>query len=137
MSAAAFSVSIADGEAFLSSSRLLFGPIVQRFSNDTAPSIPRLVSVHLGVCQLTEIKATAHLVLNDRLAWRSFDPDSIKILMQINGCSRFEQQSVSVDLGPRAAIIYDPVRSYSLQNMSDVDQLILQIPRFPARDGVR
>ena len=122
-------VSVADGEAFLSASRMLFGPITQRFSRGEAPSLPKLVSVNLGACRLSEIKAKSHLVVNDRAFWRSFDPDAIKILMQLKGRSRFEQQQVAVDLGPRAAIIYDPVRSYSLQNLSDVDQLILQVPR--------
>jgi AraC-like DNA-binding protein len=129
-------VSIADSEAFLSTSRMLFGPISQRFARGPAPSIPQLVSVHLGACRLSEIKANAHLVSSDRLYWRSFDPDAIKILMQRSGRSHFEQQSVAVDLGPQAAIIYDPVRSYSLQNISDVDQLILQVPRSTFDDEV-
>ncbi|MGX7873969.1 AraC-like ligand-binding domain-containing protein [Mesorhizobium sp. ORM6] len=113
MHAAAHHVSVADGEAFLSTSRLLFGPITQRFSRGAVPSIPQLVSVNLGACRLSEIKANSHLVVNDRLFWRSFDPDAIKILMQLSGRSRFEQQQVAVDLGPQSAIIYDPVRSYS------------------------
>ena len=122
-------VSVADGEAFLSASRMLFGPITQRFARGEAPSLPKLVSVNLGSCRLSEIRAKSHLVVNDRAFWRSFDPDAIKILMQLKGRSRFEQQQAAVDLGPRAAIIYDPVRAYSLQNLSDVDQLILQVPR--------
>ncbi|WP_071074449.1 helix-turn-helix domain-containing protein [Mesorhizobium sp. LCM 4577] len=122
-------VSVADGEAFLSASRMLFGPITQRFSRGEAPSLPKLVSVNLGSCRLSEIRAKSHLVVNDRAFWRSFDPDAIKILMQLKGRSRFEQQQTAIDLGPRAAIIYDPVRAYSLQNLSDVDQLILQVPR--------
>ena len=122
-------VSVADGEAFLSASRMLFGPITQRFSRGETPSLPKLVSVHLGSCRLSEIKAKSHLVVSDRTFWRSFDPDAIKILMQLSGRSHFEQQQVALDLGPRAAIIYDPMRSYSLQNLSDVDQLILQVPR--------
>ncbi len=68
-------VSIADGEAFLSTSRMLFGPITQRFPRGALPSLPQLVSVHLGACRLSEIKANAHLVVNDRLFRRSFDPD--------------------------------------------------------------
>ncbi|WP_425373375.1 helix-turn-helix domain-containing protein [Mesorhizobium atlanticum] len=108
---------------------MLFGPITQRFARGEAPSLPKLVSVNLGSCRLSEIRAKSHLVVNDRAFWRSFDPDAIKILMQLKGRSRFEQQQVAVDLGPRAAIIYDPVRAYSLQNLSDVDQLILQVPR--------
>ncbi len=74
------------------------------------------------------MKANAHMAVNDRLFWRSFDPDAIKILMQLSGRSRFEQQQIAVDLGPQSAIIYDPVRSYSFQDLSDVDQLILQVP---------
>lgn len=129
MPAAAHHVSIADGEAFLAASRTLFGPITQRFSRGAVPAIPKLVSVDLGACRLSEINANSHLVVADHLLRRSFDPDAIKILMQLSGRSRFEQQSMTVDLGSRSAIIYDPVRSYSLQNLSDVDQLILQVPR--------
>lgn len=129
-------VSVADGESFLSTSRLLFGPISQRFARGPQPIIPKLVSVRLGACRLSEIKANAHLVVNDRAFWRSFDPDAVKILMQRSGHSRFEQQSVAVDLGPRATIIYDPVRAYSLHNVSDVDQLILQVPRSTFEDEV-
>lgn len=129
-------VSIADGEAFMSTSRMLFGPISQRFARGQLPTTPKLTSVHLGACRLSEIKANSHLVVGDRLFWRSFDPDAIKILMQRTGRSHFEQQSVAVDLGPRAAIIYDPMRSYSLQNVSEVDQLILQVPRSTFDDEV-
>lgn len=128
-------VSIADGEAFLSTSRLLFGPISQRFAGGPAPSVPRLVSVRLGACRLSEIKADAHLVVNDRAFWRSFDPDAVKILVQRSGRSRFEQQSVAVELGPRSVIIYDPVRTYSLLNFNDVEQLILQVPRSTFEDA--
>lgn len=129
MTAVAHHVSVADGEAFLTASRVLFGPISQRFARAAIPTIPKLVSVDLGACRLSEIKARPHLVVADRLSRRSFDPDAIKILMQLSGRSRFEQQSVTVELGPHNAIIYDPVRTYSLQNLSDVDQLILQVPR--------
>jgi hypothetical protein len=49
---------------------LLFGPITQRFPSGTDPSIPKLVSVHLGACRLSEITANPHLVLNDELRQR-------------------------------------------------------------------
>jgi len=129
MHAAAHHVDVADGDAFLSTSRMIFGPITQRFARGATPFAPELLSVRLGVCRLSQIRAMQHLVISDRAFRRSFDPDSIKILMQRCGHSRFEQQSHTVDLKPRSAIIYDPVRSYSLQNLSSVDQLILQVPR--------
>lgn len=134
MQAAAHHLSVADGEAFLSTSRMLFGPITQRFARGSAESIPKLVSVNLGPCRLSEIRAKSHLVVNDRAYWRSFDPDAIKILVQLNGRSRFEQQSIAVDLNPRSTIIYDPVRAYTLQNLSGVNQLILQVPRSTFAD---
>lgn len=134
MQAAAHHLSVADGEAFLSTSRMLFGPITQRFARGSAESIPKLVSVNLGPCRLSEIRAKSHLVVNDRAYWRSFDPDAIKILVQLNGRSQFEQQSIAVDLNPRSTIIYDPVRAYTLQNLSGVNQLILQVPRSTFTD---
>lgn len=134
MSVAAPLMRIADGETFKATSRMLFGPITQRFARDAVRALPRLVSVHLGACRLSEIKAEPHLVVSDHLLRRSFDPDAIKILMQMSGESRFEQHSVTVNLSQRSAIIYDPVQSYSLQNLSAVDQLILQVPRSTFTD---
>jgi hypothetical protein len=101
---------IADGDSFKATSRMLFGPITQRFIKE-AVAAPRLVSVHLGACRLSEIKANPHIVVSDHLLRRSFDPDAIKILMQVSGESRFEQQAVTVNLSRRSAIIYDPVRT--------------------------
>lgn len=92
------------------------------------------MSAHLGACRLSEIKAKSHLVVGDRTLWRSFDADPIKILMQLGGRSRFEQKQVAVDLGPGAAVIFDPMRSYSLLNLSDLDQLVLQVPRSTFSD---
>ena len=122
-------VRVVDSEGFMATSRALFGPITQSFPLGAVPSIPKLVSVRLGACRLSEIKADAHNVVSDRFLRRSFDPDFIKILLQLSGRSRFEQDQIAVNLGSRSAVIYDPVRSYSLQNFTPVDQLILQVPR--------
>lgn len=132
-------VRVADSEAFMATSRLLFGPITQSFDDHHEQTLPKLVSVHLGACRLTEIKANAHRVVSDLPRRRSFDPDAIKILMQTSGRSRFEQSSGTCDLGPRSAIIYDPIRRYTLHNLCRVDQLILQVPRktFDDRTLVR
>jgi AraC-like DNA-binding protein len=134
MSIAAPLMRVADGDSFKATSRMLFGPITQRFVKDVVIAAPRLVSMHLGACRLSEIKANPHIVVSDHLLRRSFDPDAIKILMQVSGESRFEQQAVTVNLSRRSAIIYDPVRTYSLQNLSAVDQLILQVPRSTFND---
>jgi len=124
----------ADGEAFTSTSRLLFGPIRQVFSGDLPPARPKLVSIDLSACRLSRIRAAAHAVVGDQSMRRSFDPDSVKILLQLSGRTRFEQEAVSVELGPRTAVVYDPVHNYSLQNFSNVDQLILQVPRATCGD---
>ncbi|WP_048646768.1 AraC family transcriptional regulator [Nitratireductor soli] len=119
----------ADGDAFIATSRQLFGPIRQVFSTALPPARPKLVSIDLSACRLSRIQAAAHSVIGDRAMRRSFDPDSVKILMQLNGHTRFAQDAVTVDLEARSAIVYDPVYTYSLQNFSNVDQLILQVPR--------
>lgn len=129
MSVAAPLLRAANSADFAAASRMLFGPITQKFTGGALASNPSLFSVRLGVCRLSEIHAGAHLVRNERSFWRSFDPDSIKILLQLRGRSRFEQQAATIVLHPRSAIVYDPVRSYSLQNFSDVSQLVLQAPR--------
>ena len=134
MPAPAPHVRVAEGKSFAATSRVLFGPITQRFGVGARPVAPRLTSVSLGGCRLSEITADAHIVEGDQFLRRSFDPDSVKILMQLSGRSRFEQQSIAVDIATRAGVIYDPVRSYSLQNLSTVDQLILQVPRATFND---
>ena len=127
-------VRVVEGKSFAATSRILFGPIIQRFQHPGPPAAPKLISVRLGDCRLSEITADAHIVVGDQFQRRSFDPDYIKILMQLSGRSRFEQQSLAVDIATPAGVIYDPVRSYSLENLSKVDQLILQVPRSTFSD---
>lgn len=119
----------ADGETFAQTSQQLFGPIRQVFAGQIPAAEPRLASVDLSSCRLSHIRAAAHDVVGDRSLRRSFDPDSVKILLQLSGRSRFRQDAVSVELDQLSAVIYDPVRNYSLRNLSSVDQLILQLPR--------
>jgi len=124
----------ADGEAFAGISRLLFGPIRQVFLGDQPRAMPRLESIDLSACRLTHIRAPAHAVVSDKTLRRSFDPDAVKILLQLAGRTRFEQEAIVVALGPRSAVVYDPVRAYALQNVSAVDQIILQVPRATCGD---
>jgi AraC-like DNA-binding protein len=95
---------------------------------------PSLVSVDLSACRLTRIRAPSHSVIGDKALRRSFDPDAVKILLQLTGRARFDQAGVFVELGPRSAAVYDPVHTYALHNDSAVDQIILQVPRATCGD---
>ena len=76
MQVAARHVDVADGDAFLSASRMLFGPITQRFARGAAPSIPELVSVRLGVCRLSEIRYSINDdTLDKRFPLAACDPE--------------------------------------------------------------
>ncbi|MCA8869205.1 MAG: helix-turn-helix domain-containing protein [Rhodobacteraceae bacterium] len=124
----------ADGETFAQTSQELFGPIRQVFVGEAPPKLPKLASVDLSSCRLSQIHAAAHDVVGDCTLRRSFDPDSIKILLQLSGHSLFRQDADSVKLERLSAVIYDPVRDYVLRNLSSVDQLILQVPRDTCDD---
>jgi AraC-like DNA-binding protein len=124
----------ATGAQFPDLARRLFGSVTLRFHDDGA-LFSDIASVSLGPCRLSRIDASAHCVDGARVVRRSFDPDAIKLILQADGCSVFEQGGVNHRLGPGAMILYDPTQPYSLDNRSPISQVLLQLPRhhLPAR----
>ena len=96
---------------------------------DEANAERRLVSAALGECRLSRVEASPHSVSTNRIAPHSHDVDSIKLILQVEGRTAFAQNGVSLILGPRNWILYDPTRPYQLSNTSRVTQLLLQTPR--------
>ena len=119
----------ASGEGFAPTARELFGRVHIRFTAEDRPPNAALLSAAVGLCRLTRLEASAHSVSADRVVERTYDVDSIKIILQVEGRTRFEQNSVSVAIKPKSWIVYDPVRPYELFNTTAVSQLLLQVPR--------
>jgi AraC-like DNA-binding protein len=56
-------------------------------------------------------------------------PDCIKLLLQVRGRCRVDQEGRTAELRPGAWCVYDSWRPYSLANSGDVEQIVVQIPR--------
>ena len=121
-------------ELFSETSRALFGNIRQRFSPHPGPRFCELSYTSLGDCRLSKITASAHRVLGENAVSRLSDEDSIKVLVQIDGRSNFQQSNMNFRLKPQSAVIYDPTIAYHVVNGTNVDQVILQIPRSSLSD---
>ncbi len=122
------------GAEFPEVARRLFGNIKQRFFLNTRPTLQELSHTTLGSCSISKIVASPHGVFGRKVVYRSFDADSIKVLVQVSGKSEFKQGGGRIPLRPNAAIIYDPSNPYFLMNATNVEHLILQIPRHALDD---
>jgi AraC-like DNA-binding protein len=56
-------------------------------------------------------------------------PDCIKLLLQVRGRCRVDQEGRTAELRPGVWCIYDSWRPYSLASAGDVEQIVVQIPR--------
>jgi AraC-like DNA-binding protein len=56
-------------------------------------------------------------------------PDCIKLLLQVRGRCRVDQDGRTAELRPGFWCVYDSWRPYSLSNAGDVEQIVIQIPR--------
>jgi len=56
-------------------------------------------------------------------------PDAIKLLLQVRGRCRVDQEGRSAELRPGSWCVYDTWRPYGLTNFGDIEQIVIQIPR--------
>jgi AraC-like DNA-binding protein len=61
-------------------------------------------------------------------------PDAIKLLLQVRGRCRVEQNGRTVDLNPGSWCVYDTWRPYGITNAGQVEQIVIQIPRHQIID---
>lgn len=120
-------VRIATGRDFPIAAAQLFGNVRLDFPGGQDGS--RLVSMPLGDCRLSQLQAGIHTVHGDRVAARSSDPDSVKLIIQTQGHSVIEQNGTQSAIRDNAAVLYDPTRPYRLVNATSVRLLMLQLPR--------
>jgi AraC-like DNA-binding protein len=121
-------MTVSSGQDFADSARKFFGNIKLGFHDDDDADA-ELTSAPLGACRLSRISASAHGVKANRVVQRSHDVDSIKLILQIDGRSIFQQNGGTFALGPKSWIVYDPTRPYQLNNQSRINQILLQVPR--------
>lgn len=121
-------------DLFTETCRSLFGNIRQRFFRGAEAPYCNLSYASLGNCRLSKISASPHGVIGEKTVSHGSDEDSIKVLVQIGGRSNFRQGTGNYRLKSRYAVIYDPCAPYYVVNATNVNQLILQIPRSELTD---
>ena len=104
-----------------------FGPI------ETSTTDPSAFKAILTARPVSFLR-TYHIVGSGHQVWRRKSsagaiPDAIKLLLQIGGRCRVEQEGRAVELQPGSWCIYDSWRPYGITNFDDVEQVVIQIPR--------
>ena len=56
-------------------------------------------------------------------------PDAIKLLLQLRGRCRIDQEGRTAELKPGSWCVYDSWRSYDITNFGNIEQVVIQIPR--------
>jgi AraC-like DNA-binding protein len=82
----------------------------------------------LGDLRICKIVARRHRVVRTP-AGRHDNQDLLKVVVQLKGTSRFEQNGRSMLLTPGYWSIYDTTRPYIVSNLENVEHLTLLIPR--------
>lgn len=82
---------------------------------------------------------TFHIVGSDHQVRRDAPnggaiPDAIKLLLQVRGRSRVDQNGRTADLNPGSWCVYDTWRPYEISNIGGVEQIVIQIPRHQIID---
>jgi AraC-like DNA-binding protein len=124
----------APADQFIDASRSLFGNIRQEFFPGAGARFCDLTYQTLGPCRLSKITASPHGVRAQKAAHRDSTEDSVKILVEMQGRSTFCQAGSQLDMKQLSAVIYDPTQPYAIDNLTNVDQVILQIPRSGLTD---
>jgi len=104
-----------------------FGPIETRATSNS-PFNATLSTRPVAFLQTFHITGSGHQV------WRPKSnsgavPDAIKLLLQVSGRCRVEQEGRTVELRPGSWCIYDSWRPYGIVNFGDIEQVVIQIPR--------
>jgi len=104
-----------------------FGPI------ETCATDPSAFNAVLTTRPVSFLQ-TFHIVGSGHQVWRPKSsagavPDAIKLLLQIGGRCRVEQEGRAVELQPGSWCLYDSWRPYGITNFDDVEQVVIQIPR--------
>jgi AraC-like DNA-binding protein len=89
----------------------------------------------LGELRLCRLDASAHRVERTSGSASLSDPGYLKMVVQREGCSVFEQDGRRAWLAPGSWSVYDTTKSYSVTNPQKVVQDVLLLPRERILDG--
>lgn len=89
----------------------------------------RLVHGEIGSLKLCRLSASSHRVERTPDLIGQDDRGFLKVVIQIEGFACLEQNGRKTLLSPGEWSIYDTARPYTVSNTSDVEQLLLLVPR--------
>jgi AraC-like DNA-binding protein len=82
-----------------------------------------------GEVKLCRLSASSHRVTRTPDLIRQDDRGYLKVVVQLEGSTWFEQSGHKTLLQPGEWSIYDTMKSYSVSNTSDIEQMVLLVPR--------
>jgi hypothetical protein len=89
----------------------------------------RLLYCDAGDVRLCRLSASSHRVARTPDLIRQDDRGFLKVVFQIEGSTWFEQDGRRTLLHPGEWSIYDTMKAYSVSNTSDIEQIVLLVPR--------
>ncbi|MBK6631340.1 MAG: helix-turn-helix domain-containing protein [Betaproteobacteria bacterium] len=89
----------------------------------------RLIHCDAGDVKLCRLSASSHRVARTPDLIRQDDRGFLKVVFQIEGATWFEQGGRKTLLSPGEWSIYDTMQAYTVSNTSDIEQLVLLVPR--------
>jgi AraC-like DNA-binding protein len=116
----------------------LFGGLESDLYGDTSFD-GHISRVQAGEIILTQLEAQRHRVQRTpRLARADLSPGYYKIVAPLRGRARVEQDGRETWVGPGAWTLYDTTRSYTVDNLGEVNHLIVMLPKSQlAERGLR
>lgn len=89
----------------------------------------RLLHCDAGDARLCRLSASSHRVARTPDLIRQDDRGFLKVVFQLEGTTWFEQGGRKTLLHPGEWSIYDTMKSYTVSNNCDIEQLVLLVPR--------
>ncbi len=95
----------------------------------------RMVHGEIGSVKMCRLSAGRHRVVRSPDLIRQDDRGYLKLVVQLEGSTWFEQNGRKTLLSPGEWSIYDTMKAYSVSNTSPIEQLVLLVPREKVLTG--
>jgi|APLak6261690433_1056193.scaffolds.fasta_scaffold05032_1 AraC-like DNA-binding protein len=105
----------------------------ETFSDETFRG--RMVHGEVGSVKMCRLSASRHRVVRSPDLIRQDDRGFLKLVVQLEGSTWFEQNGRKTLLAPGEWSIYDTMKAYSVSNTSPIEQLVLLVPREKVLTG--
>jgi len=95
----------------------------------------QMVHGEVGSVKMCRLSAGRHRVVRSPDLIRQDDRGYLKLVVQLEGSTWFEQNGRKTLLAPGEWSIYDTMKAYSVSNTSPIEQLVLLVPREKVLTG--